>query len=70
MSRNIRVVYDTVIDWDVEQINEDQINLMATEYDSGLLNSRISDIETDNPISYEKTSIMSNDHGQWTKENK
>jgi hypothetical protein len=39
------ITYDTVTDWDLEQIAKDHANTMISDFDRGLLESYISDIE-------------------------
>ena len=39
------ITYDTVTDWDLEQIAKDHVDTMISDFDKGLLESYISDIE-------------------------
>ena len=47
----IRISYDTVSDWDLEQIAEDHSDVMVSDFDKGLFESYISDIEENTIVS-------------------
>jgi len=41
----LHISYDTVRDWDLEQIGEDHSNIMVSDFNKGLFESYISDMQ-------------------------
>ena len=41
----VRISYDIVKDWDLEQIAQDHSDIMISDFNNGLLDSYLSDIE-------------------------